>query len=290
MEISNKALMTYNLMPMDKSSQIMWCLSSRKATPALTVKVSLNNGRSYQYLSKFLVEKNSPVIIGGGATEAQMGIADSIETGAQISASKSVRLAYAFKSSCDKNDIKVLAKRLDELDDANSYISKFKGLYFEEGKLIQQYRDGGVEDIYPKQLFVEQILTATSLLAHRDMLSAEKADFCREKLHEPPCLPQELLKCRKFTWLDEPLDYFDSMKYDKSTKVDYINIIGKDAVLTAASIFIRGGFSNLMEAFLSAKPPVDEDIDRLIDFANEISSTKCMQLLMDYRNMHTSVT
>ena len=285
MEISNKALMTYNLMPMDKSSQIMWCLSLRKASPVLTVKVKLNNGRSYQYLSNFIVEEDSLVIIGGGATEAQMGIVDSVIEGAKISSSKSVRLAYVFKSSCDKKDIKVLTKRMNELDNANSFIKDFPWEYFEEGKLIQNYSSGEAEDIYPKQLFVEQILVATSLLAHSDMLDTEIAALCREKLHELPCLPPELLKSQKFTWLDEPLDYFDSDQYDEVSKADYMKIIGKDAMLTAVCIFIRGGFYNLMEAFLSAIPPVNEDIDWLIDFANEISSTKCMQLLMDYRHM-----
>lgn len=167
MEISSKALMTYNLMPMDKSSQIMWCLSLRKASPVLTVKVKLNNGRSYQYLSNFIVEEDSLVIIGGGATEAQMGIVDFVIEGAKISSSKSVRLAYVFKSSCDKKDIKVLTKRMNELDNANSFIKDFPWEYFEEGKLIQNYSSGEAEDIYPKQLFVEQILVATSLMLER---------------------------------------------------------------------------------------------------------------------------
>ena len=220
-----------------------------------------------------------------GHTYEQMGIVDSVIEGAKISPSKSVRLAYAFKSSCDKKDIKVLAKRLNEVDNANSFIREFPWLYFEEGELIQLYINGEVENIYPKQMFLEQILTATSLLAHRDMLNTEIERQCRENLHRLPCVPPELLKSQKFTWLDETLDYFDSAQYDEVSKADYMTIIGKDAMLTAACIFIRGKFSNLMEAFLSAKPPIEEYIDPLIDFANEISSTKCMQILKVYSNM-----
>ena len=107
--------------------------SLRKASPVLTVKVKLNNGRSYQYLSNFIVEEDSLVIIGGGATEAQMGIVDSVFEGAKISSSKSVRLAYVFKSSCDKKDIKEHlpeAPYIRSIDDCIRFSASLWELYF----------------------------------------------------------------------------------------------------------------------------------------------------------------
>ena len=55
---------------------------------------------------------------------------------------------------------------------------------------------------------------------------------------------------------------------------------------SALSILIRGGFKNLLEAALSVQMPITDFYDKLVEFAKEIGSTECYEVLKntDYKN------
>ena len=55
---------------------------------------------------------------------------------------------------------------------------------------------------------------------------------------------------------------------------------------SALSILIRGGFKNLLEAALSVKMPITDFYDKLVEFAKDIGSTECYDVLKntDYKN------
>ena len=58
---------------------------------------------------------------------------------------------------------------------------------------------------------------------------------------------------------------------------------------SAFSILIRGGFVNLLEAGLSANPPIGGFIDDLCKFAEDIGSVFCLEVLEKYRHSDENI-
>ena len=50
---------------------------------------------------------------------------------------------------------------------------------------------------------------------------------------------------------------------------------------SALSILIRGDFANLLEAFLSAKPPISGFVSSLVDYARTCKAEKCLDILKE---------
>ena len=61
---------------------------------------------------------------------------------------------------------------------------------------------------------------------------------------------------------------------------DYVN---KYAHLGATSIMVRGGFKNLLEAYLSVSPPINEFITDALDILDEIGHPETYALLQKFK-------
>ena len=120
-----------------------------------------------------------------------------------------------------------------------------------------------------------------------------------------PGWDEDLLKCEfwkseKFkelkmstAWNDNKTAYYlyfengsDSIEEYFSKCEEFRSITNELIVRSALSILIRGGFLNLLKAALSVEMPIKGFYKELIDFADEIGSTECSDLLksIDYEN------
>ena len=71
-----------------------------------------------------------------------------------------------------------------------------------------------------------------------------------------------------------------------SSSDDFKKMTNELAFRSALSILIRGGFRNLLEAALSVQMPIADFYDKLVEFAEDIGSIECYEVLKqtDYKN------
>lgn len=95
------------------------------------------------------------------------------------------------------------------------------------------------------------------------------------------------------TWDDREQAYYLYYKngsknleklFDKNE--DFKKMTNELSFRSALSILIRGGFKNLLEAALSVQMPITDFYDKLVEFAKEIGSEECYEVLKktDYKN------
>ena len=94
-------------------------------------------------------------------------------------------------------------------------------------------------------------------------------------------------------WDERDQAYY--LYYTKGTKAledlfnnnaDFRKMTSELVFRSALSILIRGGFKNLLEAALSVQMPISDFYDKLVEFARDIGSSECYEVLKntDYKN------
>ena len=58
--------------------------------------------------------------------------------------------------------------------------------------------------------------------------------------------------------------------------------LNKYSYIGAISIMVRGGFVNLLNAFLSAKPPIDEFVGEIIEYLGNTGNDEALNILKKY--------
>ena len=103
---------------------------------------------------------------------------------------------------------------------------------------------------------------------------------------------KELARVTK-QWDEREQAYY--LYYTKGTKAledlfnnntDFRKMTSELVFRSALSILIRGGFKNLLEAALSVQMPISDFYDKLVEFAKDIGSIECYEVLKntDYKN------
>lgn len=73
---------------------------------------------------------------------------------------------------------------------------------------------------------------------------------------------------------DDDKDEIDKIGYDALD--EYIN---KSVFTSAMAVMIQADLKNLMEAFLSANPPIDDYLDYMIEYANSLGAVEYVEML-----------
>jgi len=297
---------TKNEMAMENAAKIDWCYCMKAAKPMRTLDVHLNNGRTYQYLSKYIAEVNDLVVIDDGATYSQMGIVQKCEEGSKISVTKSVRIRHVFTPKSDSTTIKSLVKELKNLAKVKAFLISHSA--------------ADARQLIPATVCIKRLLIAVSILAHPDKIESAILERCKKQIQIPIDIPAAFLgimlglsegegfkiaedsycgpayDVEIETMLDgEPDNYHTYVQSYEVTVSDTYDIaytfescekevanLGINVYASVTALLIRGGFTNLMAAFLSVKPQIQDILPAMITLAEKLNSNFCLAQLKEY--------
>lgn len=296
---------------MEDACQKDWCIAPMPSK-VQQVNVKLNDGKSYDYACRYSAGTDSVAVIGWGFPELYSDSIDpSANTGAMgqvnevlpkltIKRSRAVEIDYIFNCNPAKKDLTQCVKYLNMGQESYK-----KTLQFEKE----------LTPIRPITYYIRRILAAASVLAHPKFVSAEDLDLAKIVIFESKAI-DEKMRCLT-TELPEYVGVvlsdihtpdsnvnkiFDVISTDLDNNVDwstdngvldYMNqILGKFATLEsvnglinkyshigAISIMIRGGFINLLEAYLSVNPPIAEYYDEMCQVLEGVGYKEAFEVL-----------
>lgn len=266
-----------------------WCLSAKIGTKR-QVMVKLSSGKSYNYVSRYPVSEGDIVIIGNdlafGDSECSTDVSpntglygqvESIAEKMSLRKETAVELDFVFTTNVNKSALKQCAKYL-EIDDYHTTL--------QFGSRTSPVR--------PINHFIRRFLSASSILANQKYADAAMIELAKKTITEIPVLQQDVLELWHGCWppiieLEQiyipDVDCESVLKgiageafvrnnsfdgrdfpYQELLENDVVKqFIAKYSYLGAISIMERGGFYNMLKAFLEAKPPIE-------NYTNEIVS------------------
>ena len=281
-----------------------WSLTGvfKKSIQQATVR--LDNGKEYKYASRWPFKEGDVAIIGNTLLQNYEDIEQSSNSGffgvityaepkLTIKKSHAVELDYVFTESASRKNITDCVKYLNSPQNFNTV---------QYGKFSQNY--------FPLSFYIRRLLAAASVIAHPKFASAEDIEIAKQYIGEKQDLNEmELLvgppeaaglnftdtqiftngeseKYLRNLKIEPEYEMYDLMdfsneKYDKL--IQSANVyINKYSYIGAISIMVRGGFSNLLSAFLSAEPPIRDFYDEIIRYLEKTGSSESLSVLKNY--------
>ncbi len=284
-----------------------WCLSC-KFNKVTEVTIRLNDGKQYQYLSRFPADVGDVAIIGNQfpamndyeygpvATTGQFGTVSGKKDKVEMKKGHAAELDFVFHNTADKQLIKQCSAYLS-LDD-----------YF---KTMQHEKH--FSPIRPITYFIRAILAACSILANQSLADKAAIDKAQLTLHMLPALDENKVSELWYgMWgvgidLDQvfvsgienakDLPVIEDKAYlrekamlgDLDTRgVKFIGnsgikeYIAKYTYIGAVSIMVRGGFVNLLKAFVQQNPPAKEYLVQVKDLICAVGNAEAIGIVEDY--------
>lgn len=257
-----------------------WCLSVVAAKPIAQMKIKLNDGKAYNYFSKFSVQENDLAVIGNGLigidnianepfeSTGQMGMVVGQAT-AKLNRSRTAELDFVFTPVVEKTHITACSKYLKVQCDK---------------KTLCAGRE--VWNVYPITLLIRKLLAAVSVLAFPDLATKVQIEEAQEYLNEMYIIPEEAKtltytdfpKDRKTRWAKEDIHVYKAsgkITGNDATVYKYIHI-------GAVSLMLRGGFVNMLQAYLNANPPIKAFYNTLVSEATQVGAPEAIEILKKY--------
>ena len=269
-----------------------WCIS-----PVLgktqQVAVALNDGKTYEYACRYPVSEGAVVVIGRQLPAAAcsrvhdspntgcMGQVTAVEPKLTIKREHAVEVDYVFISDPTKKELTQCKKFLAM--GAESY-----------GKTLQL--DKNITPILPITYHIRKILAAASVLAHPKLVTAEDLEQARMTILEKKSIDADMLRLdwgppediginlaeihipsngakKELQEIGKLLGNHPSWDCEEGGLNEMSNIlkqfasldavndyVNKYAHLGAVSVMVRGGFQNMLEAYLSVEPLSAENL------------------------------
>ena len=288
-----------------------WCIAPSLGKPK-QVTLRMNSGKSNMYACRFPVTEGAIAIVGRqfpydcyevktGAATGAMGQVTEVSPKLTINKEKAMEIDYVFVENPKKKDLKQCE---DFLSTGNSSYSK---------TLLAD------TPVRPITYHIRKILTAASVLAHSDMVSPvslelAKTAICEKKMFERKMLsaaptpfdpaitineihiPDPSVK-NTYDEIKKQLDKSALWAWDNDGSLeemseiagqfialpivnDYVN---KYAHLGAISIMVRGGFKNLLAAYLSAEPPIEAYLTDALEILDGLGNQDTYALLEELK-------
>ena len=278
-----------------------WSLSGifKKSVQQATVKLS--NGKEYKYASRWPFEEGDVAIIGNSLAQNYESIKQSGNSGLfgtitytepklTVKRSVAVELDYVFTDKPSKKAITGCSKYIEApMRFANVQYDKFTGTYF------------------PLSFYIRRLLAAASVVAHPKLTTSDAIDEAKayirkeldfgdmELLSGGPWGPELYFTDtqihtdgKSLEELDnygiEPVYDTDEFDYDNDIMENLNKYLNKYAYIGAISIMIRGGFVNLLTAFLSAEPPIDDFYNEMIGYLGDTGNAEALSVLKNYKH------
>lgn len=287
--------------PADKD----WCLSGKYKSKVTQVMVKLDKGKKYQYATRFPATEGDVVIIGntlvrGNEHEEQspnsgrFGTVVQVDPKLTINRKQAVELAFVFTPAASKKAVNDCVKYFNEE-------SVYKSMQFEMF----------LPNAFPITLYIRKLLLAASIVAHPNIADEESVDAAKAYIHEektmdelianwltgPPEPPEISLSDTHIFTDGKSAEELDN--YDISDFMDAMRLVNEDAYykelgianeffnkyvfMGAISIMARGGFVNLLKAFLSAEPPINDFYDEMIGYLGDTGNSEALSTLKSYK-------
>ena len=314
-----KAEDTKTLIPFEEAAKKNWFLSYRKAAPQKALKIEFNDGRSYEYLSKVNCEVGDTAVIDfGGATSYSMGQVINVEKNTTLQPTRAVRPLFIFSDEPTKKDLKVNAtadKSVKEYDWAAEH--RWKGCCVID-HFVKNVLDAITVLAFPELVTKPDITAAKKYLKTSFKIPPvffsskyfEQIEFCElfgegnisfsgfypgwfEDFKSKSFFTADLgYECTLDNFVDKKYSQFNNYKVEYSpNEKKLIRILKSDPEMvetvnelvyrSALSILIRGGFVNLLKAALTVEMPIGGFYDKLVDYAKEIGSDYCYEVLVE---------
>lgn len=254
--------------------------------------VQLKGGKEYQYASRWPVSEGDVVVIGNkmpknfigverSSNFGQMGIVSNVWPKLSISKNNAVELDFVFSPAANKKMIKDCIKYMDMPVDSSNY----------------QY--GSMQpSIFPITFLVRKLITAASIVAHPDMAGTDALAKAKEYINTSQDVnaiirnadagaPGAWLECSLAdTHIFGPKveEIFEIKNQKEGIPNDIASDINKYAYMGAISIMVRGGFVNLLKAFLSAEPPIEKFLDELMGYLEANGNKYALEEINNYKS------
>lgn len=286
--------------PQDKK----WYVSPYPNKKVGQIKLTLNNGKTYDYACRYPAAENNAAIVGYGyvfGTNTSYA-PESVNTGCfgivtgcfpsmAIKRNHAVEVDYLFGVDPDKKAISNCVKYLTlDVDQKYSFALRF---------------NTDLEHVRPITYYIRTILAAASVLSFPSFASEESLEMAKAAVLKKRAVEEKVANWETCTQNHFDMDFYDT-QVPYETKVlldgknvtsidfltkDYESVVNSDELteyinkyshLGAISIMLRGGFKNLMEAYLSVEPPIADYADEICSRLDGIGNQETFDLLKAY--------
>ena len=288
-----------------------WYVSPMSVTPLKQIQVKLNKGKAYEYACRFDVKDGAVAVIGCGlpvelgdhcfpsVNTGSMGSVEKVAPKLTIKRNHAVEVDYIFNTDPQKTDLSRCVKYLKFGPESYDKTIRF---------------DKGIHPIRPITYFARRILAAASILAHptlvtkQDLITAEEVILQNLQIDSAMLLSMPTPGIALFD-VQIPdtnvMDLFKEIAKDLESHKDWdaesgilewlsgisskmaelksVNdFVSKYAHEAAVAIMVRGGFKNLLKAYLSVNPPIDKYCSEMRVWLDGIGDAECFEMLQHY--------
>ena len=279
-----------------------WCISLAKK-PVKQVSASLSNGKKFPYVSRFAIELGNVIVVGKeyayelsalhdeAETTGLFGIVSDVSDKITVKKSELVELDMVFSDQCNKQMLAACGKYIALLPDETN---------LQYGKQI--------ETIYPITFMIRKILASASILAKQEMAGATLVALAKEYIASLQYIAPETLVLRRACpeyvdialWdihvanenrCDSELEGEPRYRYQTLYGFDPLppvasdktqNFVHKSVHIGAISVMVRGGFKNLLLAYLDSNPPIKDFQDEIIQNIGSNGHPELIKILLEY--------
>lgn len=297
-------------------ASVNWCLSVKQYWRKYKqVSVELSTGKAYEYATDYSVAEGDIVIIGKtfprgqskeadyAATTGIIGVVKNVEPKLTLKGGKAANLDFVFTEKTSKKTIEACADYLDE----KPGVRTLQYGYGDESSFIGT--------VFPITFFIRQTLAAASILAHKELALPENVEKAKKYLISFKKLNKsEMDECTSCSGYEiTPIDLCD-IQVDVGNKIyeelDALEIDGlydgiyeredvddadqevfdrlssyvnKYVNFGAVSVLVRGGFVNILKAYLSVNPPISEFLNEMVEAIGDHGHPDALSVLKEYK-------
>ena len=293
------------------ADQVDWCIAPVLGKTC-QVALKLNNGKKFNYACRYPVKEGAVAIVGREFPYDRVAVTQTANTGAMGSVTEILpKLTIDKRHAVEIDYVFIPNPQKQDLEQCGVFLTSGSKDYLKTLLL-----GGDCQPVRPITYHIQKILTAASVLAHSDMVDKGMVELAKETISEEKTIDPKMLTvlgdgdCR--LTIDEihipdsdVEDFWDEIDEEAGDAIrlwdddillegrsnikefaaseavsDYVN---KYSHLGAISIMVRGGFINLLEAYLSANPPIEEFLETALELLKKIGNTKAYNLIRDYQ-------
>lgn len=288
---------------LNESHIYSWGINLKNTKPIKEVSVPVSKSQEYSFATAYDITPLDVVIIGknysNSAYAKSTGIMSTPSSELKTRTSSLSHLAeidYAFTPSIKKAHITAASKFM---------VQEVNG---ENMKLILDRLD-----IYPITFMTKQMIAAITVLSFPKMATSTSLQKAKDIIREGiafDCFNYDGVRYCNLSFddlqtvnKDKELESFGDQFLgahisNNSVFLDDIKSAYKDSqedcdnalkyfkakvYIATLAVLIRGGFVNMLQAFLNECPPIYDFIDDVIQLAKKLKSKKCMSLLEEYK-------
>jgi hypothetical protein len=280
--------------------QYNWCLSTKIGKSFTRVGLKLNNGKMFNYACRFPIQEDDVAIVGKDVIYSYAQELSEAKTTGQFGEVVGVTKPFTGRKEHFAELDFVFTKEANK----KTVSGCIDYLLLQGDKHTLQY-DEDVSPIYPITFLTRKLLAASSVIAFSDLADANGVEKAIEYIRSEQVISESMLDTG---WANlEPSDidleeiYVDDKGKNDNLGVDlYIDRFSKDreidpkqypvikeyvnkyCFIGAVSIMVRGGFKNLLEAFLYAKPPIATFYNEMLELVCDEGNADCIEILKEY--------